>query len=389
MTGRVSSSILVALIVYLYLGSLPIEAKPRARDLGVVFEGVTGPHNAITDIPGVLVGYKTRIEGEGKLVVGKGPVRTGVTVILPHGKKGDYYPCGYFSLNGDADMSAALYIDDYGMRWGPIGITNTNSAGVVRDAIGEWNYRTFSERGVEDMSFGYPIVGETWDGDFNDINGFHITKQDVFDALDSVKSGPIAEGNVGGGTGMWLYGFKGGNGTASRQVTIGDTTYTVGVLVQANFGRRDDLMIRGVPVGKEITDLTPVIDEEWTDGSVFVVIGTDAPMLSQYLRHMAKRSALGMARTGTMSGNGSGDVFIAFSTSPFEYDSSYTTMTQRSVTKWNLDKLYRAAVEATEEAIINVLVGAETMSGANGNTLYGMPHDRLREVMKKYKRLEN
>ncbi len=389
MTCRVSSFTSVFLIAYLFFGSLQIEAKPRARDLGIPFDGVAGPHNAITDIPGVLVGYKTRIEGEGKLIVGKGPIRTGVTVILPNGKNGDYYPCGYFSLNGDADMSAALYIDDYGMRWGPIGITNTNSAGVVRDAIGEWNYRTFSERGVEDMSFGYPIVGETWDGDFNDINGFHITKQDVFDALDSAKSGPIAEGNVGGGTGMWLYGFKGGNGTASRQVTIGDTTYTVGVLVQANFGRRDDLMIRGVPVGKEITDHTPVIDEEWTDGSVFVVIGTDAPMLSLYLRHMAKRSALGMARTGTMSGNGSGDVFLAFSTSPFEYDSSYTTMTQRSVTKWNLDKLYRAAVEATEEAIINVLVGAETMSGANGNTLYGMPHDRLREVMKKYKRLEN
>jgi L-aminopeptidase/D-esterase-like protein len=364
------------------------ESRPRARDLGIAFDGVPGSYNSITDIPGVQVGYKTRIEGAGKLIVGKGPIRTGVTVILPHGKNGDYYPCGYFSLNGDADMSAALYIDDYGMRWGPIGITNTNSAGVVRDAIGEWNYRTFSERGVEDMSFGYPIVGETWDGDFNDINGFHITKQDVFDALDSAKSGPIAEGNVGGGTGMWLYGFKGGNGTASRQVTIGDTTYTVGVLIQANFGRRDDLMIRGVPVGKEITELAPVIDEEWTDGSVFVVIGTDAPMLSLYLRHMAKRSALGMARTGTTSGNGSGDVFLAFSTSPFQYDSTYTTMTQRSITKWNLDKLYRAAVEATEEAIINVLVGAETMSGANGNTLYGMPHDRLREVMRKYHRLE-
>ncbi len=363
------------------------ESRPRARDLGIAFDGVPGSYNSITDIPGVLVGYKTRIEGEGKLIVGKGPIRTGVTVILPHGKNSDYYPCGYFSLNGDADMSAALYIDDYGMRWGPIGITNTNSAGVVRDAIGEWNYRTFSEHGVEDMSFGYPIVGETWDGDFNDINGFHITKQDVFDALDSAKSGPIAEGNVGGGTGMWLYGFKGGNGTASRQVTIGDTSYTVGVLVQANFGRRDDLMIRGVPVGKEIADLTPIIDEEWTDGSVFVVIGTDAPLLSLYLRHMAKRSALGMARTGTTSGNGSGDVFLAFSTSPFQYDSTYTTMTQRSITKWNLDRLYRAAVEATEEAIINVLVGAETMSGANGNTLYGMPHDRLREVMKKYHRL--
>lgn len=389
MTNRVSSFTFVFLIAFIFFGSLQIEAKPRARDLGIAFDGTPGTHNSITDIPGVLVGYKTRIEGEGKLIVGKGPIRTGVTVVLPNGKEGDYYPCGYFSLNGDADMSAALYIDDYGMRWGPIGITNTNSAGVVRDAIGEWNYRTFSEHGVEDMSFGYPIVGETWDGDFNDINGFHITKQDVFDALDSAKSGPIAEGNVGGGTGMWLYGFKGGNGTASRQVTIGDTTYTVGVLVQANFGRREDLTVRGVPVGKEITDLTPVIDEEWTDGSVFVVIGTNAPMLSPYLRHMAKRSALGMARTGTTSGNGSGDVFLAFSSSPFEYDSSYTTMTQRSITKWNLDKLYRAAVEATEEAIINALVGAETMSGANGNTLYGMPHDRLREVMKKYQRLEN
>jgi L-aminopeptidase/D-esterase-like protein len=268
-----------------------------------------------------------------------------------------------------------------------MGITNTNSAGVVRDAIGEWNYKTFSEHGAEDMSFGYPIVGETWDGDFNDINGFHITKQDVFDALASATDGPIAEGNVGGGTGMWLYGFKGGNGTASRRVEIGDTAFTVGVFVQANFGRREDLVVRGVPVGKEITDLLPVIDEEWTDGSIFVVIGTDAPMLAPYLKNMAKRSALGMARTGTTCGNGSGDVFIAFSTSQFVYDSTYTTMSQRSVTKWNLDKLYRASVEATEEAIINVLVGAETMTGANGNTLFGMPHDRLREVMKKYNRL--
>ncbi len=379
--------VLVSLILLGSADALYSETKPRARDLGITFDGDAGPLNAITDIPGVLVGYKTRIEGEGKLVVGQGPVRTGVTVIMPHGREGHYYPCGYFSLNGDADMSAALYIDDYGMRWGPIGITNTNSAGVVRDAIGEWNYKTFSEHGAEDMSFGYPIVGETWDGDFNDINGFHITKQDVFDALAAATNGPIAEGNVGGGTGMWLYGFKGGSGTASRRVEIGDTIYTVGVFVQANFGRREDLVVRGVPVGKEITDLLPVIDEEWTDGSIFVVIGTDAPMLAPYLKNMAKRSALGMARTGTTCGNGSGDVFLAFSTSPFVYDSTYTTMSQQSVTKWNLDKLYRASVEATEEAIINVLVGAETMTGANGNTLFGMPHDRLQEVMKEYNRL--
>jgi D-aminopeptidase len=343
------------------------ESRPRARDLGIMFDGTPGTCNAITDVPGVQVGYKTRIEGEGKLVVGKGPVRTGVTVIMPHGRKSDYYPCGYFSLNGDADMSAALYIDDYGMRWGPIGITNANSAGVVRDAIGEWNYRTFSEHGADDMSFGYPVVGETWDGDFNDINGFHITKQDVFDAIAATTSGPIAEGNVGGGTGMWLYGFKGGTGTSSRRVKIGDTTYTVGVLVQANLGRREDLTVTGVPVGKEILELQPVIDEAWTDGSIFVVIGTDAPMLSPYLKQLAKRGALGLARTGTISGNGSGDVFLAFSTSPIEYDSAYQTLTQRSVTKWNLDLLYRATVEATEEAIINVLVSAETLSGANGN----------------------
>ncbi|MFZ1683890.1 MAG: P1 family peptidase [Candidatus Zixiibacteriota bacterium] len=364
------------------------ESRLRARDLGVMFDGTAGPYNAITDVPGIQVGYKTRIEGEGKLVVGKGPVRTGVTIIMPYGQKSDYYPCGYFSLNGDADMSAALYIDDYGMRWGPIGITNTNSAGVVRDAIGEWNYRTFSDHGAEDMSFGYPIVGETWDGDFNDINGFHISKEDVFDAIAAATSGPIAEGNVGGGTGMWLYGFKGGTGTSSRLVKIGDTTYTVGVLVQANLGRREDLTVTGVPVGKEITELQPVIDESWTDGSIFVVIGTDAPMLSLYLKQLAKRGALGLARTGTASGNGSGDVFLAFSTSPIEYDSTYQTLTQRSVTKWSLDPLYRAAVQATEEAIVNVLVAAETLSGVNGNTLYAIPHERLREVLKKYNRLK-
>lgn len=386
-SGRFAAPLLIVLALCFTRAVTAGDFGPRARDLGVMFEGTPGTHNAITDIPGVLVGYKTRIEGEGKLVVGKGPVRTGVTIIMPVGRQSDYFACSYFSLNGDADMTGALYLDDYGMRWGPIGITNTNSLGVVRDAIGEWNYRTFSNHGIEDMSFGYPIVGETWDGDFNDINGFHITKQDVFDALANATDGPIAEGNVGGGTGMWLYGFKGGTGTSSRRVAIGDTTYTVGVLVQANLGRRQDLTVTGVPVGREISELQPVLDDEWTDGSIFVVIGTDAPMLSVYLKQMAKRGALGLARTGTASGNGSGDVFLAFSTSAFQYDSTFQTLTQRSVTKWNLDKLFRATVEATEEAIINVLVAAETMSGANGNTLYAIPHDRLREVLKRYNRL--
>ncbi|MDX5346050.1 MAG: P1 family peptidase, partial [Hymenobacteraceae bacterium] len=289
-------------------------AKPRARDLGIPFDGVTGKNNAITDVDGVLVGYKTLIKGAGALETGKGPVRTGVTVILPKGKTDESYPAGWFSLNGDGEMTGTTYIEEYGMGTGAIGITNTNSVGVVRDAIGAWNIKQFSQGGALDFSFGLPVVAETFDGILNDINGLHVQKEHVWEALDNAKSGPVAEGNVGGGTGMVLFLFKGGSGTSSRVIKIDTATYTVGAFVQGNFGGRRDLIISGVPVGKEILDYKPVINTKLKDGSIIVIIATDAPLLPSFLKLVAKRASLGVARTGGLGRNSSGDIFLAFST---------------------------------------------------------------------------
>ncbi|RCR70048.1 S58 family peptidase [Larkinella punicea] len=359
--------------------------KPRARDLGIPLNGKPGPFNAITDVPGVLVGYKTRIEGNGKWVLGKGPIRTGVTVVLPTGKTGRTYPAGYFIFNGDGEMTGLPYLHDYGTGFGPVGITNTNSVGVVRDAIGAWCHQQFSTKKALDFSFGLPLVGETWDGLLNDINGLHIQKEHVFQALESATSGAVSEGNVGGGTGMVCYGFKGGTGTASRMIRIGNQDYTVGVLVQANFGRRDDLMMAGVPVGKEVTDLMPVINEK--DGSIIAIVGTDVPLVSSQLNLVAKRVTLGIARTGTYGTNSSGDIFMAFSTQKATYDADTKTTTYRSVDKSSLDAVFKATVEATEEAILNALLAAETMEGIDHHKVYGLPHDRLKAVLKKYNRL--
>lgn len=366
-----------------------LQLKKRARDLGIPFEGTTGKFNNITDVPGVEVGYKTLIEGQGDLDVGKGPIRTGVTVILPLGKRNGRVPAGIFSLNGDGELTGSHFIDDYGFLPGTaIGITNTNSVGIVRDAIGEWQYRKFSNHEFEDFSFGLPVVGETWDGEFNDIYGFHVKKEHVFEALDNAKSGAIAEGNVGGGTGMWLYGFKGGTGSSSREIVIDSTTYTVGVLVQANFGHREELMIAGVPVGKEIQDLRPIFKDPRADGSLIVVVATDAPLLPNYLKQVAKIVSLGMARTGSSSGNGSGDIFLAFSTIEPTFNKKYTEMNWRVIPKWYLDPIYKATAYATEEAIINALIAAETMTGANGNIMYECPEDRLIKIMKEYNRIK-
>ncbi|MEP6700728.1 MAG: P1 family peptidase [Bacteroidota bacterium] len=360
--------------------------QKRARDLGIPFDGTTGKFNAITDIPNVEVGYSTIIKGTGKWKVGEGPVRTGVTIVLPKGKTQDSYNVGYFIFNGDGEMTGIPYTQDYGRCAGPIGITNTNSVGIVRDAIGQWRYQKFGSKNPIDFSFGLPIVAETWDGGLNDINGYHVKKENVFEAINSASGGRIAEGSVGGGTGMMCYWFKGGTGTSSRMVKIGTKQYTVAVLVQANHGRREDLVIAGVPVGKEITDLEPIEKEE--DGSIIIIIGTDAPLLSSQLNLVAKRAALGMGRTGTIGNTGSGDIFLAFSTNRSEYDSLTKTMTTRSLTKSNLDPVFRATVEATEEAIINAMVAAQDMEGINGNKVFAIPHNRLRDVMKKYNRLE-
>ncbi len=360
----------------------------RARALGVPFDGTPGKNNSITDVPGILVGYKTLIKGKAdSLVRGRGPVRTGVTVILPKGKTLGGYPAGWFSLNGDGEMTGIPYVEDYGMAYGAIGITNTNSVGTVRDAIGKWNVKNFSTGTSLDFAFSLPVVGETFDGMLNDINGFHVKDQDVWDALDSAKGGIIAEGNVGGGTGMSLFGFKGGSGTASRMIKIDSTEYTVGIFVQGNFGGRRYMTIAGVPVGKEITDLRPVINmKEKKDGSIIVIIVTNAPLMPLQLKQVAKRATIGIARTGGWASNGSGDIFLALSTrEPGEKGGLEQWAT---VPKEKMDRIYLATAEATEEAIVNALVAAETMQGINGNTFYALPHERLVQILKKYNRYE-
>lgn len=363
------------------------QTKPRARDLGVPLEGTPGKNNAITDVPGIEVGYKTIIEGNGKLESGKGPVRTGVTVILPKGKTAKNYPAAWFSLNGDGEMTGLANIEDFGLGYGPIGITNTNSVGTVRDAIGEWSYKKFSEGDFIDFSFGLPIAAETWDGLLNDINGFHVKKEHVWEALDSAKSGPVQEGNVGGGTGMALYHFKGGSGTASRTFTIDGKTYTLGVFIQANFGGRNELMISGVPVGKEIKDYKPIFNNpKRKDGSAIVIVATNAPLLPSQLKLIAKRVTHGIARTGTFTSDGSGEIFLALSTAEPVTNENGTLQTWNTIPKEHLNPIFKATVQATEEAIINTLVAAEDMEGINNNKIFGLPHDVLQTILKKYNR---
>jgi len=367
------------------------QTKPRARDLGVPFDGTPGPLNAITDVKGLEVGHTTLISGEGKLNVGVGPVRTGVTAIIPRGKQSSNDPvfAGWFSLNGNGEMTGTTWVEESGFLEGPILITNTHSVGVVRDAVIAWRVK----RGAPDAS-GYwwslPIVAETYDGYLNDINGFHVKPNHVFEALDSAKSGVVVEGNVGGGTGMICYGFKGGIGTASRKLDSDAGGYTVGVLVQANFGRRNQLRIAGVPVGTEITEGTlSSYDGAPRDdvGSIIIVVATDAPLLSHQLKRLARRAALGVARTGSSSGNGSGDIFVAFSTANAGASKSDGTIQLTMLPNDRMNPLFEATVQATEEAIVNALIAAETMTGLDNHKVIAIPHDRLKQVLKKYNRL--
>jgi D-aminopeptidase len=356
----------------------------RARDLGVPFEGTPGNLNAITDVRGVEVGQTTLVEGEGKRVVGQGPVRTGVTAILPLGKENSNtpVPAAVYSFNGNGEMTGAAWVEESGFLEGPVLLTNTCSVGVTRDAVIEWGTRKFPDTG----NFSLPVVAETWDGELNDINGFHVKKEDVFSALERATSGPVEEGNAGGGTGNRAFGFKAGIGTASRLISIGEDRFCLGLLVQANFARRENLLVAGVPVGKEISDLQPVIHKELEkEGSILIVIATDAPLLPDQLKRLAKRAALGVARTGGVSTNSSGDLFIAFSTAV----PAAAGIRQKWATLRNdeIDPLLAATPQATEEAIINALIAAKTMKGANDNTFYALPHDRLREVLRKYNRL--
>ena len=364
------------------------QAKPRARDLGIPFEGTPGAFNAITDVKGVEVGYTTLISGEGKLVVGKGPVRTGVTAILPRGKqaRGRVF-AAWYSLNGNGEMTGTTWVEESGCLGTPILITNTHSVGVVRDAVIEWGVKHVAGEGYSgDLSL--PVVAETWDGFLNDINGFHVRKEHVFAALDGAGSGRIAEGNVGGGTGMVAHGFKGGTGTSSRVIDPEAGGYTVGVLVQANYGRRDLLKIAGVPVGREITDLMPGRGKpDSGQGSIIVVVATDAPLLPHQLKRLARRVPMGIGVMGGRGEDSSGDIFIAFSTANPEAGKATGTAQLTMLPNERINPLFRATVDATEEAIVNAMIAAETMKGIDGNTVHAIPHDRLRGILEKYHRL--
>jgi len=364
--------------------------KPRARDIGIPFDGTTGKYNAITDVKGVEVGMSTIISGQGKNIRGKGPVRTGVTAILPRGRNNNPVYANWYTLNGNGEMTGTTWITESGFLEGPIMITNTNSVGVVRDAVLKWFVKTGWYK--EDFWYTYPVVAETYDGFLNDIYGFHVKEGNALEALDSAKSGFIKEGNVGGGTGMMCLGFKGGSGTSSRVIKIKDSTYTLGVFVQSNFGRKRNLTIAGVPVGKELID---TLNNEFKappsyqpgDGSIIVVVATDAPVLPHQLKRIVQRVSLGIGQVGGQGTNGSGDIFIAFSTA------NSTAFQRADFTKVDvlpndeINPLFEATIQATEEAIINAMVAAETMEGVNGNKAYGLPHQLVIDILKKYKRI--
>ena len=370
---------------------------PRARDLGVPFDGTPGPLNAITDVAGVTVGHATIISGRGKLVVGQGPVRTGVTAVFPRGAtNGDPVFGGWFTLNGNGEMTGTTWLEESGFLAGPVMITNTHSVGIVRDAVIEW----LVKKGFE-FDWSLPVVAETWDGSLNDINGFHVTKQHAFQALDSARGGPVGEGSVGGGTGMICNQFKGGIGTASRRLSADRGGYTVGVLVQCNYGSRARLSIAGVPVGQEIPDLLPCFDSiagearagtrrcaaDADRGSIIIVIATDAPLLPHQLKRIAKRAALGVGRLGGTGGNPSGDIFVAFSTANPGAAKPGANVSVTMLPNEGISPLFEATIQATEEAIVNAMVAAQTMTGANGLRVYALPHDRLRAALRKYNRL--
>jgi L-aminopeptidase/D-esterase-like protein len=372
--------------LFVIICCLPVLAqqKPRARDLGIPFDGNPGPLNAITDIKGLEVGHTTLISGEGPLKVGLGPVRTGVTAILPRGKDSrDAVFAGFFSLNGNGEMTGIHWVEDSGFLDGPVMITNTHSVGVVRDAVIQWKVKR-GEPDAENYWWSLPVVAETWDGYLNDINGFHVKAEDAIHALNSAASGPVTEGSVGGGTGMICNEFKGGIGTASRVLSVKEGGYTVGVLVQCNYGEREQLRIAGIPVGREIPG--PKIWDEDT-GSIIVVVATDAPLIPTQLKRVARRVALGLGRDGSYSGDGSGDLFIAFSTANPGAIQQKGLRHLEMLPNGELDPIFLATVQATEEAVINAMIAAEDMRGINNHFVPAVPHDKLREVLRKYNRL--
>jgi L-aminopeptidase/D-esterase-like protein len=392
------------------------DKQPRARDLGIPFDGTPGPFNALTDVAGVEVGYKTLISGEGRLVVGKGPVRTGVTAILPRGKNGTQSVfAAFFAGNGNGDMTGTHWIEESGLLETPILITNTGSVGVVRDAAVAWMVQR-----KHPGDFWYPVSAETADVPLNDIKGQHVTTQDAWDALNSAASGPLAEGNVGGGTGMICNGFKGGTGTASRRLSAEEGGYTVGVLVQCNYGGSHGLRIAGIPVAREMHLQRPCVEKRLEppvlyydgtpapvcdprvatiadgvrapeEGSIIVIVGTDAPLTPDQLKRLARRVSVGLGRVGAIEGDESGDIFLAFSTANAGADEGNSTTNYKApnatiqrMESWKMDPMFTAVVQSTEEAVINVLIGAKTMVGADGWVIPAIPHDQLQEVLRKH-----
>jgi L-aminopeptidase/D-esterase-like protein len=365
-------------VIVLLLAGASLWGQQRAREFGVPFEGTTGPLNAITDVRGVEVGHTTIIEGE--------LVRTGVTAVWPRGKaSSDPVFGGFFSQNGNGDMTGTHWLEESGFLDGPVLITNTHSVGVVRDAYLAWLVNHQRKPGTNTFDGGfytYPVVAETYDGFLNDINGFHVKPEHVFRALDSAAGGRVAEGNVGGGTGMVCYGFKGGIGTSSRKA--GD--YTVGVLVQCNCGSRRQLRIGGMPIGPKLAEGMPLASAgspyREDVGSIIIVVATDAPLLPHQTKRLARRATMGLARTGSVSGNGSGDIFVAFSTANANVASVESPTSVVMLPNDALNGVFEAAVQATEEAIVNAMVGAQTMKGNQGHTVYALPHERLRQLFR-------
>jgi L-aminopeptidase/D-esterase-like protein len=396
------------LVILTFAAAAPLlaQSKPRARELGVPQPGTPGPFNAITDVPGVEVGVTTIIRGAGKLVTGEGPVRTGVTAILPRGRNdiGSVF-AAWFTLNGNGEMTGTTWVEESGFLGGPVMITNTHSVGAVHAATVE-----YAVQKGKAFTWSLPVVAETWDAPLNDINGFHVSTADAHAAMAGARSGPVPEGNVGGGTGMRCHQFKGGTGTSSRRVTVRARPYTFGVLVQCNYGGRPRFSVAGVPVGEEIRDLLPcyaALPDGTTagrpacavpagddarasadQGSIIVVLATDAPLLPHQLKRVARRASLGIGRMGGIGGNSSGDIFIAFSTANPGADADTGVVVLSAIPNDVIDPFFEAAIDATSEAILNAMLAAETMTGANGYTVFALPHDRLLAALRKYGRVK-
>ena len=390
MIGQSKRTLGIGLAAALWLAAGPAlgqEQKERARDLGIPLDGTPGRYNALTDVAGIEVGFTTLITGEGMVEVGRGPVRTGVTAIFPRGRASSDHVFGaWFTLNGNGEMTGTTWLEESGFLEGPVMITNTHSVGTVHQATIAWRIRQ-GEPDATGYWWALPVVAETWDGYLNDINGFHVKPEHVDAALDGAASGPVAEGNVGGGTGMVCYEFKGGIGTASRVVDVLGSSYTVGVLVQANYGLREQLRIAGVPVGKHLREHR-VYSEPDPDaaesGSVIIMVATDAPLLPHQLKRMARRAALGLGRNGSIASNGSGDIFIAFSTADDSLGRADQLLVHQSVPNDEISPLFAATVQAVEEAIINAMVAARDMTGGRGHHVKALPHDALIEVLERY-----